>query len=439
MKYLNPKQSKQRIRLQLEAFRRELEVFLARHFPTLVKAAQGGRSSQKGVALLLATFALSMILYIAMEVQYETQIEYSINKNSVSKLKAYYAARSGVELSLLRIKMFQKMKSQLAGQPGVPTQMLDMIWSFPFAWPPMLPGEMNAVDKGQIDEIVKAAKLDAAYQTVISDEGSKIDINDLDSTSKTIRETTKKLILQIFENEITNNTEFTQRNRDFRAEDLVDNIIDWLDADTVTQKGGDEHAAYPDGKNEVPPNRQFRTVQEVRLVAGMTDEIFKLLEPRITVYGAKAINPNTAPAEVIQGLHSSITNEILAEVLKRRADVMNGGQFRDANDFWSFLDGKGARIPKEIQESTPISTESAMNFRIKSIGSFNNSVSEIEVITYDIPRAASAVSTAVQKEKQDAAGGTGAAGTTSGKSGSGTKPKVEVAKGPPRIVHWQER
>ncbi len=408
-----------------------MKKFFQKHFPHLTRS----QKSESGVALMLAVFALSMILYIAMEVQYETQVEFSVNKQAVNKLKAYYSARSGIELSLLRIKLYQKTKAQLGAQAAVPPAMLDLIWSFPFSWPPMMPPDMNAVDQGQIDSIVKEAKLDGSYNTVISDEGTKIDINDLDSSSKTIREATKKLILQMFENEVANNTAWSKTNQNFLAEDLVNNLIDWLDADTQSQKSGDERSLYSESGSDqkLPPNRQFRSVEEIRMVAGMTDDIYKLLAPRITVYGAKAINPNTAPPEVIQGLHNSITDEVLQEVLKRRADIMGQGQFRDANDFWSFLDSKGGRVPKEIQESTPISTEAAMNFRIKSVGSYANSVAEIEIVTYDIPRAAQAVATELKKEKQPNAP------PPNPNTKAPAAPKIEVPKGPPRIVFWNER
>lgn len=423
--------------------RKQFQNFFKQHFPHLSQKL-GGSQREKGVALLLATFALSMILYIAMEVQYETQIEYVVNNAGVARLKAYYAARSGVEISLLRIKLYQKVKSQLGSQSGVPPAMLDLIWSFPLSWPPILPQETNAVDKSQIDSLVKEAKMDASYQTIISDEGTKIDINDLNSTSKSIREATKKMILQLFENEVINKTPWALRHPSFIAEDLVNNIIDWMDADTDMQKGGAERSLYVNVKSEImPPNRQFRSLEELRMVAGMTDDIFALISPRLTVYGAKAINPNTAPGEVIQGIHASISNEVLAEVLKRRQDIMGAGQFKDAADFWGFLDQKGARVPREVQEATPISTEGATNFRIKSVGSYNDAISEIEVVTYDLPGTAATVTKAMTKDKADQ-GGAPASGpaptpTPTSRAGQAATKKAELPKGPPRIVLWRER
>ena len=63
-----------------------------------------GRKNQKGVALMIAIFTVVIVLYLAMEILYETNIEYAVNAQAVHKVKAYYAAKSGYELSLLRIK-----------------------------------------------------------------------------------------------------------------------------------------------------------------------------------------------------------------------------------------------------------------------------------------------------------------------------------------------
>lgn len=398
--------------------------------------------NQKGVALLLATFSLTLMLYLAMEVQYETQVEYIVNNQSVNQLKAYYAAKSGVELSLLRIKIYQNAKAQVAaaGQAAAGfSPLLNLIWSFPFAWPPVLPGDMDAVEKGQIEEAVKGATLDGGYFTVISDEGTKIDLNDLDSPSKALRESTKKLLLQIFANEIQNETEWGQKNRDFQPEELVGNIIDWVDSDTQSQKGGNESALYEANDTGVtyPPNRQFRSIEELRMVHGMTDELYAMLEKRVTVYGAKSINPNTASAEVLQSIDVSINAEVVAAVIARRQDMQAGGPFRSPDEFWQFIASKGARITPEVQQNTPILVDSTFNFRIKSVGSYGNSVKEIEAVVFDVPNSSKAVAELVKKEITPTPGTTP---TPTPPPGSTPVQGGQTStKGPPRIVYWFER
>lgn len=49
-------------------------------------------------------------------------------------------------------------------------------------------------------------------------------------------------------------------------------------------------------------NAPFQTVDEARLVPGMTPELFDALQPHVTVYGSGVVNANTAPALVLSAL-----------------------------------------------------------------------------------------------------------------------------------------
>ena len=74
--------------------------------------------NQKGLALLLAMFTLTIVSFLAMELSYQTNVEYIVNSQSIQRLKAYYAARSGMELSLLRIKLYSQVQGQYAQMLG---------------------------------------------------------------------------------------------------------------------------------------------------------------------------------------------------------------------------------------------------------------------------------------------------------------------------------
>lgn len=405
-------------------------------------------ASQKGIALLLAVFTVVMVTYLVVEISYDTNIEYIVNANSVNRLKAYYAARSGLELSLLRIKLYNKVQRQLGKQMGAQSKLLDLIWSFPFAWPLMVPDGANEVDKEMIKDTLKESKMDSSYSTTIIDEGSKIDINDLASDSKVIRESTRKLILNIFESKLTDQ-DFQKRNRDVRFEDIVNNLQDWVDADTQSLVRGNESDLYSDingGDISLPPNRSFRTVQEIRLVAGMSEEIFNLLKDRVTVFGMKAINPNHASKDVLKSLDPGITEEIAGEIMKRRDNDDLGGPFKDGQDFckgdfWGFVEAKGGRINPETRDSVPLKCGQVANFHIKSVGEFGGVMREIEAVVYDIKLGAGVVASQVKKENQTApAEGSPPASSGGPQSQNPTGPTSEpLPKGPPRVVYYNER
>lgn len=405
--------------------------------------------NQKGIAILMAVFCTVLILYIVNEVTYETNVEYLIHAQSVNRLKAYYAARSGVELSLLRIKVYKKAQKQFGSQLGAQAGILNLIWSFPLGWPPVLPTEASGVEKENVADKVKEAQMDASFNATIFDEGSKIDINDLASPSKEIAEITKKQLLKIFEQKIEAEPEWQRAHPDFRAEELINNIIDWVDADKQSLNNGDERQFYkniPDDVSTYPPNRAFRTLPELRMVAGMKEEYYDLLEPRVTVFGAKAINPNSASKDVLKSLDSSITDEIVTEVIKRRDDMQAGGFFSNANEFWEFINSKGGRVSAEVQKDTPLIFDAVTNFSIRSVGEYNGAIREINAVVFDISSAAAVVGKKVKAAAAASNPGGAPTPTPTPQPGVGAGPSTGTAnsnqtpsKGPPRIVYWYEK
>lgn len=404
--------------------------------------------NQKGLALLTAITALALMTYLAMEVTYDTQIEYIINSQQLNRVKAYYAARSGVDISLLRIKIYQTIQQKM-GKNLPQNGMIEQLWQFPLIWPLELPEGLNAVDKDLVKDKTKESLIDAAFITTITDEGSKIDITNLISPSDSLKEITKKQLLTIFENKIKNDEDFSKNYNGFRFENLINSIADWMSSKNQSLNGGDKRSVYRDRGNTndaFPPNRNFRTIQELRLVAGMTDEFFQILEPQITIYGQRGINPNTATAPVLQSIDPAITKEIADEVIKRRQDPQQG-PFKDAAAFFQYLEEKGARLTIN-KEEFPIVTNSLSSFKINSIGEYGGSKREIEVITLDMNKVAERLNT-IQKQVDDknkpateapaapapavTAPGAPAAGATANTASQA------IPKGPPRIVYWNEK
>jgi general secretion pathway protein K len=404
--------------------------------------------NQKGVALILAIFTVVMISYLVVEISYETSVEYVVNSNAIYRLKAYYAAKSGLELSLLRIKLYTKVQRQFGKQLGSQSKMLDMIWNFPFAWPLAVPAEASSVDKDMINEAMKQSQMEGSYFTQILDEGSKFDLNDLASDSKKIVEATKRNLTNIFTAKLEDEA-FMKTHPSFRPEELVEAITDFVDLDTTSTLHGSENTGYPTLPNnsgmdfQMPPNRGFRSVEELRLVPGVDDQIFNLLKDQVTVFGMKAINPNYASKDVIMSLDKSITKEVAQEILNRRENEKMGGPFKDGSDnckgdFWGFVNSKGGRIDEETMAQIPLKCDRVTNFRIKSVGEYNGVTREITAIVYDLKMSAQVVAEAVLKEKQ-AHPEEGAQPGATPKPTPTPAPPEPLPKGAPRIVYYNER
>ena len=98
---------------------------------------------------------------------------------------------------------------------------------------------------------------------------------------------------------------------------LVDSVQDWRDADKLRRLHGAEEAEYmAAGKSYAPSNAPFETVDELQRVLGMTPELFRLVEPALTVY-SKQPGINTAVAQrpallAIPGVNPEMVDQFLA-------------------------------------------------------------------------------------------------------------------------------
>ena len=408
------------------------------------------KNSEKGVALLMAIFAMTLLTTIAVEVQYGTQIESLSASQGLNKLRAYYAAKAGVEMSLFRILIYKKALAQFGKDLGPNASMLDKIWQMPLPWPLPIPKDAMGTTKDEVNKVLKESIFDGKYMTSIENESSKIDINELGSKSKNMREATQVKILNIFKERVKGEDKWAQDHQGYDFEKLVNNIVDWVDEDTVSLNSGDENSLYSEIKDvtDLPPNQPFKTLQELHMVAGMEDNLFNILVPNITVYGSKAINVNQAPKEVLMSLDPLIEKETADKIIERRNDELKGGPFLDEKDFFSFLEGLGLRTTTLKEKNIPLEFDSVINFRVTSTGNYSNMSRKIVAIVYDFDRVKDRLKDILTKEK-----GTGqpppvpspgqpnppAAGQPP-QPASPTDPdkKSTVPKGRPQVVYWFE-
>ena len=407
----------------------------------------------KGAALMMAIFTMTMLLSVSMDMLFETSVEMQVSSQKVNQVKAYYAAKSGVEISLLRIHIYKKAIA-MAGSMLPNKSMLDPIWQTPFAWPPVLPGATSRVDKDEVKNIVKESLMKSQYLATIDSEGSKIDINDLASKSKPIADAARTELNQILNSRIETDEAFSSRYRGFDFNRVLNNIADWIDDNKDSRNGGDKTALYPQrGTNQfIPPNQHFKTLQELHMVEGMNDELFELLEPRITIYGTSGINVNYASKEVIQSLSPLITAEKAKLIVDARSDPKRG-PFKDQQDLLDYF--KTIGLPDDIFKSKDSSDPKATavlllfdpeyNFRVHSTGISGKVTKDIVAIVYDLDQAKARMKTTIDASKAqanpkvDPATGQPIVDDPS-KPKTAAKPDATKAPAPerPNIVYWNE-
>lgn len=348
-------------------------------FPSLLR-------NQKGSAILFSVFLMSLLMFIALEISKDTVVEYQGSINTIKRVQAYYAAKACNEISLLRIKSYQQATRSL-GKNLPDTSMLDIIWQFPLSWPLVAPTDTSIANQDDIKKANNQSSFKHKFSSQISSESAKIDINDLASPSKGIREKTRLQILDLFQSKLREQNDWSKKFYNYRFEDLLNHITDWIDADKTSLMGGDEGSYYTEMRNiYIPPNQPLKTVDELHMIKGMEDEIYDVLAPNLTAFGGKGINVNYADKTLLMALDPAITDKVADEIIKRRSDVNLGGPFKDDQDFFSFIGGFGVNTANFNEDKVPLYFDFEINFRISCIGLVGNVTREITSVVYDFQK-----------------------------------------------------
>lgn len=101
------------------------------------------------------------------------------------------------------------------------------------------------------------------------------------------------------------------------ADRLAQAIADWRDPDDYRRARGAEDREYSQLGLAAPENRPFGSLTELRSVAGMTDKLFELVSPYLSLRGGGRVNVNAAELPVLLAL-PGISPLVASVVLHRR-------------------------------------------------------------------------------------------------------------------------
>jgi general secretion pathway protein K len=107
---------------------------------------------------------------------------------------------------------------------------------------------------------------------------------------------------------------------------LLNAILDWRDGDDLVRMDGAEKEEYQKaGLSYQPRNKPFQSVDELQMVLGVNEQIFKWLESRVTVHSEQT-NVDTAQAAkevlyVLPGIDVELIDQYIAA---RRENAING-------------------------------------------------------------------------------------------------------------------
>jgi len=231
-------------------------------------------SSQRGIALIAVLWLTVLLTVIASSFAYSMRGEALAARNTMSLAQARAVADGAVERMAFELSRPRNLQN---------------------AW--KADGQPHAWNEGEV-----------AVTAAAFDESARIDLN-------TAADPLLKGLLQ--------NVGGLDADT---AQQVLEAILDWRDADELRRPNGAEAADYrAAGSKQVPTNAPFESVGELRRVLGVTGSVMARLADSVTVYSRqRGINTATAARVVLLALPGA-TPELVDAFIAARAEALANG------------------------------------------------------------------------------------------------------------------
>jgi hypothetical protein len=330
-----------------------------------------------GVALFIVLASMATLGIFVSEITYVAAINQKLAYDRLDQVKAQALAKSGLRLSLLRIKAYSEIKKtikKLGGDSGpassmVPAALIEKIWSEPITVP--FSGDVSSFPGSIKDALLKFRKesgMEGKLYISIRAQSSKFNLNsplsafarlEKKGTTPTpspspgtaepegtpaafspeqARALLGKQIQDSFQARFNENESFRDQYRNFRIEDLVEEIVAW--ADLSYDSNREQSSPYPFKK------APFYHISELHHLPSMDDTLYELLSGQFQAGVSSKLNVNKIQENVLKALVPEITKDEIKKFFEVRdgtasGDEKNAGQegqpFKSADDFFRFL------------------------------------------------------------------------------------------------------
>lgn len=300
--------------------------------------------NQRGVALLIVISVIGILSSVMIDFMFQTGTQHEMVLQEKSRLQAYYLAKSSLNFSKMLLLYNKKIEAQInkmGGKDAASKMGMQPIYKmFPMSSallrglisgssassedeaeeappPEEAAGGEDDTKIGEIEGLKKSGmmkskeaedflKFDGDFESEISEEQSKYSLNAISkiAANSPSYDMQKKVLLSILMQKTFKNYFQTQ---EADAPTLVHAIADFVDSNDVVNEfdnveRGPESSLYKDA-DYPPKNARLLTLSELRLIPGMTDDIYLALEPFVSVYqSSDKINVCLADESLVNSL-----------------------------------------------------------------------------------------------------------------------------------------
>lgn len=263
----------------------------------------------RGVALIVVLTGITILAAFSAEFSFRSRVDVKVATNLEKQIQAYFHARSAMEIVRLVVTS-QKFVDQAAAAFGVRAGSFEL-WRYACKFAEIFNTSSLSFLGFELMNLKGTDGLGVekgGFKCEITPEESRINVNSIGTVAE--RKTLFTKLYPMLRGQVDPESSGTGDDR--KAAELILNIMDWVDTDdersdidasgNFTQSGGaGENVAYSRYGYKAR-NAKMDSVDEIRQIEGMTDELFCRFGKDMTVYGSEKLNVNEASTQVIRAL-----------------------------------------------------------------------------------------------------------------------------------------
>jgi hypothetical protein len=277
---------------------------------------RGHRASrQRGVALLLVLWAFMILGVLALDFGRYMRDDAMGGANFAEEAQGYYTAYAGMQTALWKAR--KRIQNPGADDTTAQAQ-----------------GE----DEDEDEELVRSESgtfHGMSYTVEVRPECGRIPINKLAQSAGNGNAEDREFLKQVITNLVNggNATKGMDTRTATKIDEVVDSIIDWIDANGTEGVNGTESQWYLDNRGYPASNTRLRTVDELLKIRGVTPELYYGVDGRpglrdiVSVYcgfndsgafGEGMMDPRAIDGKVLQVLSPEMTEDEQKQLMAQR-------------------------------------------------------------------------------------------------------------------------
>ena len=303
----------------------------------------------QGIALLMVMSAIAILTYLLADLTFETKINKIQTYNAQDRFQAKLSAQAGLNFGIARLRLYQEAKNALeknkTAKSAVGAEKLNIIYSFPFAYPLPIPGDADLIQKNALKEFQDKTNLDGQFTLEISLVKGFLNPNNLrapsdksqdqednfgssredneDQKTKSPQEYIEERLVDtlknIFETKRENDDEFDRLYGNLEPEMLVKELKFFVNPPNTLNDPDipDIQSLYRDA-GITPKHAPMSSLDELYLLAGWPEAIIDLMKDKLTVHEVSVISLNDLTEEQLRVIFPKIDPISIEEFFRYR-------------------------------------------------------------------------------------------------------------------------